>query len=181
MCNLSQPTLKYESFAGHKYLCIADVRCCADVRIWFTQVYTCRAHLCKYWKQAPPPLVAKNRAWGWSLEGYSGIQRHLFLLDISISSEMYCTVDGLRILHQFEWSSWSKPKALYKHTFTSLSPGEVGPYWCLGKSPFGPGLWYWHSLHVLLARLLGKITVSPRAHVQRCVTWKQFGVLPHVA
>ena len=118
MCDLSQPTLKYESFAGHKYLCIADVRCCADVRIWFTLVHTCRANLCKYWKDAPPPLVAKNRAWGWSLEGYSGIQRHLFLLDISISSEMHCTVDGLRILHQFEWSSWSKPKALYKHTFT---------------------------------------------------------------
>lgn len=69
---------------------------------------------CKYWKDAPPPIVAKNRAWGWSLEGHSGIQRHLFRLDISISSEMYCTVDGLRILQQFEWSSWSKPKALYK-------------------------------------------------------------------
>ena len=52
------------------------------------------------------------------LKDTAEIQRHLFLLDISISSEMHCTVDGLRILHQFEWSSWSKPKALYKHTFT---------------------------------------------------------------
>ena len=88
------------------------------------------------------------------------------------------------LLMDLESSTNDHPDQSLRHYISTLS--QFVSWWSWYLLVFGQvSVWTRSLVLALSACAAGKITclitVSPRAHVQRFVTWKQFGVLPHVA